>query len=40
MLAFRRAVEAHELEEIGELFAERIVFTVPLASTRITAGKW
>jgi SnoaL-like protein len=31
MLAFRRAVEAHELDEIGELFAEDIVFHSPIA---------
>jgi SnoaL-like domain len=30
MLAFRRAVEAHELEEVGELFAEGIVFHSPI----------
>jgi hypothetical protein len=31
MLAFRRAVEAHELEEVGELLAEDIVFHSPIA---------
>jgi SnoaL-like protein len=31
MLAFRRAVEARELEAVGELFAEGIVFHGPIA---------
>jgi hypothetical protein len=30
MLAFRRVVEAHELEKVGELLAEGIVFHSPI----------